>query len=287
MAVEQKQKEQLDTSVKLGNLDNTYAKINLTQGGALQSLVYGNKIIIDENQNYPYASSLLFPFANRVEKAKYTFNKTSYELETSAVDNVNAIHGLIYNKTFQVLDKNESSVKLVFNQTEKHKGYPFLYQILLAYTLKSNGLELQMDIKNLDSQSIPFSLGWHPYFSTSNLQESFLIMDTSKRFLVNEIMIPNGQEDIQWSNTNAIGDKSYDDCFELNTNQVILKTPDYQLKLTSQPKADYLQVYTPNDRNSIAIEPQTAPANSFNSQIGLQVIEPNATYTQKWLIEIK
>jgi len=50
---------------------------------------------------------------------------------------------------------------------------------------------------------------------------------------------------------------------------------------------NYLQIYTPNDRKSIAIEPQTAPANSFNSKIGLQVLKPEETYNLNWKINFK
>jgi aldose 1-epimerase len=68
---------------------------------------------------------------------------------------------------------------------------------------------------------------------------------------------------------------------------VELKTPEYHLDFSFSSEENYLQLYTPNDRKSIAIEPQTAPANSFNTKVGLKILQPNERYQLSWKLNLK
>lgn len=272
-----------------------YAKIDLMLGGSLQELRLGNKTLIS-SENMPayhtaFMSSILFPFANRIENGKYSFNNKNYELYKNEADRHNALHGLVYDKTFQFISQtkstNKTSIVLSYDETQPYSGFPFKYNLTLEYVLSENSLELNVKIKNNDQHAFPFSLGWHPYFKTNDLYNTYLSIYSNKKILVNDKMIPNGEEIVNWNSLHKIEDKTFDDCYVLNTNSVELKTPEYHLEFQFSSEKNYLQLYTPNSRNSIAIEPQTAPANSFNTGMGLQILQPNDGYDLSWKINLK
>ncbi len=282
--------------LELKNSDaSSYAKIDLILGGSLQELKLLDKTIIS-NKNMPpyhqaYMSSILFPFANRIEDGTYNFNDITFKLHKNESSGHNAIHGLVHDKAFQLIEQDISekyaSVLVSYTETNPDLGFPFKYSISLKYVLSKDALELKVEIKNKDQKAFPFGLGWHPYFKTDDLQNTYLNINSSKKLLVNDKMIPIGEVNHDWNGFVKIEEKAFDDCFILNDKKVELKTPEYQFGFHFSTNENYLQIYTPNDRKSIAIEPQTAPANSFNSKIGLQVLMPEEIYNLNWKINLK
>ena len=82
-------------------------------------------------------------------------------------------------------------------------------------------------------------------------------------------------------------DVKLDDGFPLETNEIDFSTPKYDLNIKSSSEENFLQLYTPENRNAIAIEPMTGAADNFNNKIGLQTLQPNETYSMKWLMVIE
>ena len=100
-------------------------------------------------------------------------------------------------------------------------------------------------------------------------------------------MISSGTEDVEQVDIFKIKDKKLDDCYTMEDNKVVFTTPDYKMVLTTNSKKSYLQLYTPAQRNSIAIEPQTRVSNSFNTREGLQFLNPKEKYSITWGIQIQ
>lgn len=282
--------------IELQNADaSCYAKIDLNFGGSLLELKLNNKTLISSGDvtraKHAYNSSILFPFVNRIENGSYAFKGKNFSFPINEKDRNNALHGLIFDKTFQCFDQeikeNIAKVTLVYNENQPVAGFPFNYSLALEYILSETALELNVEVSNKDQNEFPFNLGWHPYFETNDLFNSELKIHSNKKLLVNKNMIPNGEQHVDWNGFIKIEDKTFDDCFVLNSNQVELKTPDYHFEFQFSHKENYLQIYTPEDRKSIAIEPQTAPANSFNSKMGLKTLKPNEKYGLKWKINLK
>lgn len=283
------------TCIVLQNSDNTTsAKIALHEGGRLQELKCNNVFLIKDIPEFEYknsyASSILFPFANRIKEGKYTFLEKEFQL-TKNEQNKNALHGLVYDKKFEISDsevqENKCSVTLSYSKKEYAQGFPFKYFISLTYTLYKDSLQLKVLIKNIDHTSFPFSLGWHPYFLSTDLATSFLQFKSDKKVifdknLITKEIVAHAQEDVF-----TLKNKQLDDCFFLKDNIVSFSTPDYEVDLTSDAKQNFLQLYTPKDMPIIAIEPMTGVADSFNNKIGLQVLEPQKSYGISWNLTMK
>ena len=82
-------------------------------------------------------------------------------------------------------------------------------------------------------------------------------------------------------------DVKLDTGYLLTTNEIKFSTPEYNLNISSNSKDFFLQLYTPDDQNIIAIEPMTGAADNFNNEIGLQTLQSNETYDVKWCVSIE
>lgn len=274
--------------------DKSIAKIYLNAGASLQELTLNGHAIIQDlaplRYSDTYASSILFPFANRIKDASYTFNEQAYQLEANQTEENNALHGLVYNKTFNVISKNASEkaaiVVLEYNETQVIPGFPYTYNIQLEYILSNTELLLNVTVKNTDPKAFPFTLGWHPYFTSDNLHDSNLVIDSTKKLIIGDRNITTGIEDTNPVSTFNIKDKQLDDCWLLNKGDVYFNTPKYKLLIGASGENNFLQAYTPPRKNTIALEPTTGVSDSFNNEIGLEILKSNDTHTINWKLKI-
>ena len=284
----------IDKLIKL-KFKHSKAIINLNNGGCLQELFLQEKLIIkDISSDVPYgksyASAVLFPFCNRLLKGGYKFSNESYQLPINSKEN-NAIHGLVYNKNFEVVEEemtnNFHSISLQYREKEKQEGYPFLYIIKLIYTLSKDSLTLKVVVDNIDEVEFPFNIGWHPYFFSENIKESELYINSSKEIINNNKMIPVKIADSFLPKVFKIGNKHMDHCYQLEGDELYFVTSNYKLKIHSSLINKYIQIFTPSIKNSIAIEPMMAPANSFNNKIGLEILKPKNTFDITWKLSLE
>ena len=270
-------------------------QISLNEGGRLSNLVFEDTQVLADfdasTYKNNYASSILFPFVNRIKDGKYTFNNSKYKLNCNEVDKNNALHGLVYNKTFvctkKALTLNDASVTLQYKDYGEHQGFPFKFNIELTYTLNKKGIIVSVNIINKDEKPFPFSLGWHPYFYSKNLYNSTLSFRSNKKYVFDNQQIISGTTDLNIEMPFQLKAVTLDDCYPLKTNEIDFLTPEYSFNIASTSKENFLQLYTPEVRNVIAIEPMTGAVDNFNNKIGLQTLQPNETYNMKWLLAIE
>ncbi|MFH4968913.1 aldose 1-epimerase [Gaetbulibacter sp. M240] len=287
-----------DNSQNILELNNpeksALAKIYLNDGASLQMLKL-NEITFIENleplaYSDVYASSILFPFANRIQDGRYKFRNKTYEFSINEPGNNNALHGLVYNKTFTIssIQETETFVAATLYYIEKNppEGFPFPYNIQLEYTLMASQLNLKISIQNLGETSFPFTLGWHPYFVSENLNRSSLHFKSSEKMIFNERMITTGTIVIDQKDPLSLENKKLDDCWRLENPRVFFKTPNYYLSIDSDEPESFLQAYTPPRKNTIAIEPTTGVSDSFNNKIGLKELAPKANYSITWRLQL-
>lgn len=268
---------------------NSYATISLENGASILELVMNGTTLISQPENLPYsesyAASLLFPFANRINNGTYNFGDKSYQLNCNQIEEGHAIHGLIYNKKFEIVTENssekESHITLKYDELNGEQGFPFKYSITVTYKLSLNRFVVEIQIKNTDDKIFPFSLGWHPYFKTRNLANSTLVFSAKQQFLNDSRNIPIQTDDLsgkRYLDFNV----SKDDCYALNHKTVEFYTPDYNMRLENGTSSNYLQIFTPKQQNLVAIEPMTAAPDCFNNQQGLKTLAPFEIHKEQW-----
>jgi len=234
-----------------------------------------------------YKSAKLSPFVCRISEGKYNFENISYEFLNKFNDG-SAIHGILADKPFTVLEKstreNQAFILLEYHYKKEDPAYPFDYLINVKYTLKTGGcLYLDTTVKNLSPGRIPMADGWHPYFSLEGKVNDWLLsFHSKKKLLFNEKLIPLGHtvETSAFYSPRLIGDEFFDNCFLLEPDSgspaATLENPANGLLLSFFPDSHYpyLQIYTAEDRKSIAIENLSSAPDAYNNGLGLIILEP-------------
>ncbi|BDS14354.1 aldose 1-epimerase [Aureispira anguillae] len=283
----------------LSNSKGTKAVIYPMLGASLQQLYMDGTPIINNiiaSEGVPKllnssCSAILFPFANRINKGQYSYANQFYQLDCNEVARGHAIHGLVYKQEFSLVGststEDEASVSFSYQQDGSAAGFPFPFNITLTYTLKKDSLALAVKVENRGTASFPFSLGWHPYFYSSDLEQSELYMESEERIDANEQMIPQQIIKEHFPNPLVLRKQEFDTGFVLKNTTIGYKTPDYQMNLRIGGHQDqqFVQLYIPAHRKSIAIEPMTAAADCYNNNWGVKTLKPNAIYQTTWFIE--
>lgn len=234
-----------------------------------------------------YKSAKLSPFVCRIPEGRYSWNGNTLEFPNKFFDG-SAIHGLLFNKPFLVHDKEIREdlvrVTLVHDYHGEDPGYPFAYRCAIRYTLlQGNRLKVETVITNRDKQPIPIADGWHPYFTLGSPVNNYLLcFDAAEMLEFNDQLVPTGKylPVTQFRQASPIGSTFFDNSFQLQFTpraaSCTLFNPENGLTLSlyAEPSYPYLQIYTPDHRNSIAIENLSGAPNCFNNQIGLIILEP-------------
>lgn len=272
--------------------DKTSCKIFPKLGASLQELSFESNSILDgieissegvmDYQN-AFKSSLLFPFPGRIEEGKYTHNEQSFQLNKNDHNSLNAIHGLVSDKHFKLalLETSDGIAKVVLSYISdgKSEAFPYKFQLIVTYLISEKSLQLSMEVKNPGKESFPFGLGWHPYFKSENIRSSSLSFSSEKQLVCNENLIPKSTKKNTLNPTFTIENQFFDDTFILSKKKVIFETEKYTLDMIfSDTSEAVLQVFTPEHRKSIAIEPMSCSPNVFNTKKGLKILSPNETF---------
>lgn len=236
----------------------------------------------------------LAPFPNRIKNGKYTFEVTAYQLSFNKLKENNAIHGFVWNKKFEVIsthaEKDFASITLKYIYNSSELGFPFPFELLYEYTLNKNSFSMKIEAINKGRTNMPFGLGWHPYFTLgTDVREWQLQLPECNILGADERLIPTGGRNSYSSflQLETIGNTHFDTAFELTDKQDFFETKIFSEKINNTISIKqsnifkYLQVYIPPNRNSIAIEPMTCPANAFNSDEALIRLKPEENISGK------
>ena len=144
-----------------------------------------------------------------------------------------------------------------------------------------------MRLTNNDAVPMPAGLGWHPYFILSDrVDDTSLQMPDCQLIEIDERMLPTGKKAVynDFKTLKSIGEIVLDNGFFLMETDgeatVILKSEIGQLDYWQElgaTKWQFLQVFTPPHRQSIALEPMTCNIDAFNNRDGLVLLTPQST----------
>ena len=84
-----------------------------TMGAALTSLSFAGLDLIEKRTHPRYFSGeILAPWPNRIEDGKYSFRNLGYALPINEVSRNTALHGLVFDKAWQVISHEQDQVIL-------------------------------------------------------------------------------------------------------------------------------------------------------------------------------
>lgn len=247
------------------------------------------------------AGIVLVPWPNRVAGGRWELDGESQQLDLTEPSRSNAIHGLLRNTGYRLLEREPHRVRQGATVFPQH-GYPFLLETGVQHELVPDGLEVTHTVRNDSARSAPVAVGAHPYLRLGEVPSTELVLtvDATTRFLTDDRQIPVSEEavagtDFDLTQGRRIGDLAIDHGFggvrivDGRSRQTLDAPDGRRVELWADEDFRYLQVFTPSafasvdgPRPAVALEPMTAPADALNSGEGLRWLEPGETWTLRW-----
>lgn len=293
-------------TVQICTLGGTVLQLQLNDSQSSYELLDGYKTIAEVQQHDAYKGTILFPFPNRTKDGKYTFNGKSYQFPVNEKERNNALHGTLFQQNLSVKNIDCQSQEANITLTHSSNGtefYPFPHTITLTYTLREGEFVITPTITNTGSTDMPFGWGWHPYFKVQQgkkVDDYSLFFEATAQLATDAQMIPTSRQKLPtaFQNGNITLQKlNLDTCFVLQpeaesiaVTSFYCEENEYQMNIWQKNddlQLNYLQIYTPPHRQSIAIEPQTCPADALNSGENLITLAPNATWSTQLGVELQ
>ncbi|MBF4571320.1 aldose 1-epimerase family protein [Herbiconiux sp. VKM Ac-1786] len=247
------------------------------------------------------AGIVLVPWPNRVAKGRWTLDGEPQQLDLTEPKAGNAIHGLLRNTAYRVLEQEAHRVLQAATVHPQH-GYPFLVDTTVGHRLTGDGMTVTHTLSNASATAAPVAVGAHPYLRVGDVpvEELTLTVDASTRFVTDDGQIPVSEEPVAGTEHDLtagrrIGDLTMDQGYggvrvTDGRSRHRVEAPDGRaVELWADASFGYAQVFTPpafasidGPRRALAIEPMTAPANALNSGQGLRWLAPGERWELSW-----
>ncbi len=248
----------------------------------------------------------LYPYANRLSRKKFILENKSILIKKNTTfydGNGLPLHGfLLKTDKWKIKEKNNTFIIAEIDFcSDLYTLFPYKHKIEYKIELKKN--EVHFYIKIFPYEKLPISFGFHPYFSIYNRNNTKLYLPAQKLIKTNKYLIPTGKLlDLEYFLLkNKINSKKEKNHFVLplnfdwdhgftdlkkqnDYNNIQLLTDYYKLNLVIDPFYQVLQVYSPNEKNFVCIEPMIATTNAFIDKKYITISE-NTTFHFYLLIE--
>ncbi|WP_109527067.1 MULTISPECIES: aldose 1-epimerase family protein [Nocardia] len=243
---------------------------------------------------------VLVPWANRVRDARWTLDGVEQRLDITEPARANAIHGLLRNTEYTVLDRSEEAVTLGALIPPQH-GWPFLLDTRVRYELRPDGLTVTHGVVNHGDRRAPWAVGAHPYLRVGDtpIEDLVLTAHAGTWFEADDRKNPVGERPVDGTGNDLragvrVGDLDLDTAFgEVVPREGVaarLTAPDgATVDLIQDDRWGHLQVFTPRNFPrpdgiglAVAIEPMSAPPDALNSGRGLHWLSPGESTERTW-----
>lgn len=283
---------QTSTNIRLEFAENKLS-FEPSKGAAITRLTLASNpavTAIKPQASYQFESSLLFPFPNRLSNGSFDFEGKTYKFPQNDFKSPNALHGMVHDQSFTVIDQGlDASKAWVTSQLIDHgknESFPFPFKLDVTYILTDKALTVELKVTNQGSGNMPFGIGWHPYFNLPyGVNEGALKLPECREVEVNDTLLPTGRKlpSTCFDSLRPLSGVTLDTCFEANKkeeNSTFIKLNGEQtLEVWQDAHYPFIQVFTPKDGQSIAVEPMTCGIDALNTGDGLQILQPEASFT--------
>ncbi len=212
---------------------------------------------------------ILFPICGNLPDNTYTYNGQPYTLKQ---------HGFARDMPWEVVDQaTQDQVSLTLQLTSNDQTraiYPFDFQLTFTYTLDGNTLNAHQHYTNQSDVSLPFSVGFHPYFPITDKTQ--LVFDLpSDRLLDQRTHIVRA-----FDGTFDVEQDEIDVAFRGLARQsasVVDRAQGLRLTLTQSDAFSMMVFWTVKGKDFYCLEPWTAGRNAINTGDRLIHLAPGAS----------
>lgn len=266
-------------------------------GGGLGDLLHdGDVLVRGPAPGAPVSGGrgqVLLPWPNRLRDGRYQHAGTTLQLPLTEPATHNATHGLVRWLAWRPVMIGDDAVVLG-TRLIPQPGYPWQLEVRASYTVDADGLSVRLSARNASASAAPFAVGMHPYLDVGcRVEKTTLTLPGRTRLLVDDRHLPVGTEaatgDHDFTLGRQVGDLALDDAFtdlerEADGSCLVRLEGERAVELRFDDAWSWVQAYTGDElaegaRETLAIEPMTAPPDAFNSGTDLINLDAGASWS--------
>jgi len=169
------------------------------KNGKMTDVILGYDSAKEYNDNADnFYGAIVGRYGNRIGKATFTLNGTSYSLEKN--DGEQSLHGGtngVYNKVWDVVSNTDTSITLAYTSPDQEAGYPGTVKMQVTYTLEENG-GLDIAYQATTDKETVLNLTNHAYFNLNGAGDPSILdhelqIDAKAITEVDNALIPTGK----------------------------------------------------------------------------------------------
>ena len=236
-----------------------------------------------------YGVPILFPWPNRIDGGKFSFQGQSHQLKTPAPGE-HASHGFVLVRPWEVIEQGATDSEGAWVRSRFRSGdfpeideqFPFPFVADATYRLKSGALILEFEGRNGGDGDMPAGLGVHPYFPLplgGARGDCTVQMPSETYWPLRGDPIPTGEirsvagTEFDVRKPTSLADRYYDHVWSGVAHVDGWSRCEYtdsHLGVTLAMESDSvfreLVLYAPEQRPVVCFEPYTCATNAFNMQ---------------------
>jgi galactose mutarotase-like enzyme len=224
----------------------------------------------DASKNVRGGIPVLFPSPGKLEQDTWSYGSHSGSMKQ---------HGFARNLPWSITDRaGTQGVTLRIESTPATlTEYPWAFHLDLSFALNGACLRIAMRVENTGTETMPYALGFHPYFQVTDKAQTTLTARATQAF--NNL-------------TKTV--EPFND-FDLTQPEVDLHLLDHRdpscallladgARITVRASSDFARwvVWTLQGRDFVCLEPWTSPGNALNNREQLIFIESGQAH-ESWM----
>jgi aldose 1-epimerase len=287
-----------------------YTAVVLGLGAAVRELTYeGRPLVVGfgADEEMPnFRGAFVAPWPNRIEDGRYSFDGSSHELPINEPERGTALHGLVFDIPWTLVEHTESAVTLGCT-IEPTEAYPFTVALHARFGVGAEGFRTDITALNTGSRRAPYGVCPHPYLvaGPSPLDAWVLELPAATVLTVTpDRLLPVAKEPVagtpfDFRVAHALGDVQIDHAFTdltrddagLATVRVTDPASGTGTAMVWDETCPWVQIHTADlpkkpesTRLGLAVEPMTCPPGAFTTGEDLVVLHPGETHHTGWTI---
>ena len=272
--------------------------------GRALDLLYTDPALFGDGRPTRSGVPILFPFPNRIRDGRFAWEGKEYSLPTNDPSVKNAIHGFACRRPWRVVGQGiDASSAWVTGEFQASRDgpdclalWPADYVLRITVRLGPGVLRVEAEIENPDGRTLPFGLGYHPYFRVPSASDC-LVRTPAREMWTLVDSLPTGERRPVDAARDLTAPRRFAD-LQLDDLLTGLPEPDADglrdcgavacagdaLHLRASPTFREAVVFTPPHRQAFCIEPYTCTTDAINLQArgveaGLLTLAPGGRWT--------
>ncbi|MEO7329769.1 MAG: galactose mutarotase [Minicystis sp.] len=186
-------------------------------------------------------------------------------------------HGFARNLPWEVLATGTeegawATLRLASNEVTRAQ-YPWDFLTSYTYRLRGKTLAIEMQIENRSPTSMPFGVGFHPYFAVPDAEKAEVRIPTpATRAFDNRV-----KQEISFSGFDLTAKEVDLHLGDHGSSRASLVRRDAEITLQGSPELSRWVIWTLQGKDFVCLEPWSCPGDALNSGEGLLVLAPGET----------